>query len=185
MLPSLLPCYSLYYLGRQLLNESFLVYMLFPFHSSLPRFPHRVYNSCPIFYASPPSPILFPFPPSSPFQVLLLLSFPSPLPSPFPSCARQQVSTLVPVPVPTPSPLLSPFPACVRSFASTTRSCSRSVPIPITVCVPVPTLAPVPVSDPPPGPVRSFPSLGPDDPLGIIRVCRRRALRMELWGVRK
>ena len=38
VLPSLLPCYSLDFLGRQLLNQNFLVYVCFSFPPSLPRF---------------------------------------------------------------------------------------------------------------------------------------------------
>ena len=45
------------YLGRQLLKQNFLIYTRF-FYSrpSLPRFPHRVYTSCGVSYASSPLP---------------------------------------------------------------------------------------------------------------------------------
>ena len=107
MLPQLLPCFSLDYLGWQLVDQPFLFYIVSSFHPSLARFPRGVYNACAVscgFFASlPPSPILSSFPlpfplSSSPFpSPLLLLSFPSPLPTPFPSCVRLRVSTPVPV----------------------------------------------------------------------------------------
>ena len=61
-LPSLLPRYSVDYLGRQLLNQP-LVCTLFFFRPSLPRFPHRVYNKLlwgflRFFASPPPSPVL-------------------------------------------------------------------------------------------------------------------------------
>ena len=54
MLPYMLLCYSLDYLGRQLLNKPLLVYAFFSFHPSLSRFPHRVYNSHAVCCASTP-----------------------------------------------------------------------------------------------------------------------------------
>ena len=54
MLPPLLPCFSLDYLGWQLLDQPFLFYVFFSFHPSLPRFPHDVYNSCAGSCASSP-----------------------------------------------------------------------------------------------------------------------------------
>ena len=50
----LLPIYSLDYLGWQLLNQPFLVYVFPSFHSSLLRFPNGVYNSCAVSCASSP-----------------------------------------------------------------------------------------------------------------------------------
>ena len=44
MLPPLLSCYSLDYLGWQLLNQPFLFYICFSFHPCLLHFPHGVYN---------------------------------------------------------------------------------------------------------------------------------------------
>ena len=115
MLPSLLPCCSLYYLGWQLLNQPFLFYIFFYFHLYLPRFPHGVYSyfavpcafsplfrpprsysrsrrfsprSHPVFvYGSPaPSPSP-PRPRSRPrSRPTLLRSFPPPFP--FPLCPR-------------------------------------------------------------------------------------------------
>ena len=115
----LLPFYCLDYLGRQLLNQSFLVYVFISFHPNLPRFLHRVNNPCSV--SCPSSPLLRPprprprsrprCYPRSPSP--LLLWFPSPLPSTFPSLVRPRVSTPVPVPVPAPSPLPFPLPSCV------------------------------------------------------------------------
>ena len=54
VLPVLLPCYFLDYLGWQLLNQPFLVYVFSSFSPSLPRFSHSVYNSCAVSCASSP-----------------------------------------------------------------------------------------------------------------------------------
>ena len=52
--PPLLPCYSLDYRGWQLLDQPFLVYVFSSFHPNLFRFPHGVYSSCAVSYASSP-----------------------------------------------------------------------------------------------------------------------------------
>ena len=94
VLPPLLPCCSLDYLGWQLLNQ--------PFFSTFFLFP----------------PVCLPFPlSSSPFPYPLLSPLPSPLPSPFASYVRLRVPN--PVLVPAPSPLPFPFPSCAPSFTST------------------------------------------------------------------
>ena len=46
VIPPLLPCLSVDYLGWQLLDQPFLFNVFFSFHPSLPRFPHGVYNLC-------------------------------------------------------------------------------------------------------------------------------------------
>ena len=98
MLPPLLPCCSLDYLGWHLLNQPFLFYIFFLFPPVSPPFPaRRLQLFCGFlrFFASRlPSPILssFPFPlSSSPFPSPLLSSLPSPFPSPFPSGVRLRV----------------------------------------------------------------------------------------------
>ena len=85
MLPPLLPCYSLDYLGWQLLDKPFLFYcvqfFLLP-HKSPPFPTCRLQQFCGFlrFFASlPPSPILSSFP--FPFPFPLLSSLPSPFPS--------------------------------------------------------------------------------------------------------
>ena len=159
MLPPLLPCYSLDYLGRQLLNQPFIFYIFFAFHPSLPRFPHGVYNyfavSCafsPLFHpprSYPPSCSRYPRPRShlrycprfrprfrSRSHPVFVYGSPppSPFPSPFPSCAPSFTSTPVPV---------------LRSFVHIhPRSRSRSVPIPMTVHVPVTVSVPAPDTKP-------------------------------------
>ena len=50
----LLPCYSLDYLGWQLLDQPYLLYVITSFHPSLSRFPLGVYNSCAASCASSP-----------------------------------------------------------------------------------------------------------------------------------
>ena len=201
MLSFLLARYSLFYMGRELLNQHFLV-CVFCLSVRSPLFLTSCLQflcGCFHFFAFPmPSPIpsaflsLSPFP----FPSLLLLSTPSPLPSPFPSCARQWVSTPVPTPVLAPLPLPSPFPSCVPSSAPTPLTPPAPSPypsrsVPITVYVPEPAPDPVhasdpaPYSDPAPDPARSFPPLGPGYPLGTMRVCRHQALRTELSDARK
>ena len=63
MLPTLLPCYSLDYLGWQLLDQPFFFYIFSSFHPSLPRFPHGVNN---YFAVTCASSALFRPPPSYP-----------------------------------------------------------------------------------------------------------------------
>ena len=109
VLPSLLPCYSTDYLGWQLLDQPFLLYVFSSFSPKSPPFPTwRLQLLCGflrVFASSPPSPILssFPFPSSSPSPL------PLPFLSPFPSCAPSFVSPF-PVPVSAPSPSPTPFP---------------------------------------------------------------------------
>ena len=52
LIPSLLSLYFLDYLGCLLLNQHFLVYVIFSVRPSIPRFPHRVYNSFGVCSAS-------------------------------------------------------------------------------------------------------------------------------------
>ena len=138
---------------------SFLHFFLFS--SKSPPFPaRRLQLFCGFlrFFASyPPFPILSSFPLSSfPFPSLLLSSLPSSFP--FPSGVRLRVST------PRPRPRLVPAPV-LRSFVHLhPRSCSRSVPVPMTVHVPVTVSVPAPDSNPTSDPVRSFLSLGPGYP---------------------
>ena len=182
VLPPLLPCDFLDYLGRQLLNQLFLVFVFLSFRPSLPRFPHRVYIFL-LFLAllclsfAVPDPILVPvILVPVPISATALVSVP--VPSPVPSCVRPRVSILVPVPVAAPSPLPSPFHlAFLRSPPPTFLSPLRPRPVPDPV--------PAPDSDLALGPVCSFPSLGPGCFLGTMRVYRHRALRTELSGARK
>ena len=113
----LLPCYSLVYLGRQLLNQHcLLVHVFFSSHRSLPRFPRRVYNSCTLFCASSPS------------SATALVFVPAPVPVPI-LCSTAGLhprSRFRPIPV-----------SSLRSFARL-DSRSRSPSVPITVHVPVP-----------------------------------------------
>ena len=89
MLLPLLPCYSLDYLGWQLLDQPFLFYIFSSFHPSLPCFPHGVYCGFLRFLASlPPSPILL-----SSFLLPVILV-------PVPISATVLASVPVPVPVP-------------------------------------------------------------------------------------
>ena len=83
---------SLDYLGWQLLDQPFIFYVFSSFHSSLPRFPHDVYNSYAVSCASSP---LFRPPRSYPRS----RSRPRPRPR-FRSC---------PVPAPVPVPILRSF----------------------------------------------------------------------------
>ena len=108
VIPPLLPCFSLHYLGWQLLDQPFLfnVFLIFPPKS--PPFPTwRLQLMCiflQLFASLPPSPIPpsfpfpFPLPSSFPFPCQLLLSFPYPPPSPLSS----PFLPLTPIPPPTP-----------------------------------------------------------------------------------
>ena len=139
MFPSLLPCHSIDYRGRQLLNGPFLVYVFFLFSPNSSLFPTSRLPLLRVFLrfltSFPPSLFPSPFPSSSQFPSSLLLSFPSPPLSSFHSCVSPWVSTPspVPVPVPAPSPLPSPSISCVRcsppplfSFLLRPRSHHRS-----------------------------------------------------------
>ena len=88
VLPPLLPCYSLDYLGWQLLNQPFLFYFFFSFRPCLPRFPHGVYNYFAVSCALSP---LFRHP--DPTLVPLIVV-------PVPISATVLASVPVPVPVP-------------------------------------------------------------------------------------
>ena len=124
MLPSLLACYSLDYLVRQLLLNCLSCLRLSLFPPSLARFPTTLVRFLAFLHISFVLPMPSSFP--SPFP------FPSPLPFPSSSFVRPPVWTLVPVPIfctstglhprsrPVPGP--SPFPFCVRLLASTPRS---------------------------------------------------------------
>ena len=135
MFPSLLPCHSIDYRGRKLLNGPFLVYVFFLFSPKSALFPTSRLPLLRVFLrsltSSPPSPFPSPFPSSSQFPYSLLLSFPSPPLSSFHSCVSPWVST--PSPVPAPSPLPFPSISCVRcsplplfSFLLRPRSHHRS-----------------------------------------------------------
>ena len=151
VLPSPLPCYSLDYLGRQLLNEPFLstLFSLSTQVSPVPTSCQQLLCAFLRFFAFPPP---SPIPSSFPFSYPLLLSLASPLPSPFPSCVRPRVSTPFPFPflfprrprssprfhilafVRSPSPSFS-LPLCPRPhnplrsrFRPRPRSCVRSRP---------------------------------------------------------
>ena len=197
MLPPLLPCYSLKHLGRQLLNQPFLVYI---FSLSTRFFPvSHIASTTLVWFLSLiclssalPDPIFVPVP----FPSSLLLLFPSSLPSPFPSpslfSARLRVSTPpVFVPFPAPSPLPSPFPSCVPSFPFTPVLVPAPSPSPTLSPSPSPFTSPSPSPFPPPTPIptrpriRSFPFFGHAYPLGAIRVYRHRSLRNDLSGARK
>ena len=89
MLFPLLPCYSLDYLGWQLLDQPFLFHIFPSFHPSLPRFPHGVYNCFDVYTllrlsSALPDPILVPVP------VFLV---------PVPISVTVRASVSVPVPV--------------------------------------------------------------------------------------
>ena len=170
MLLPLLPCYSLDYLGWQLLDQPFLFYIFSSFLSSLPRSPHGVYNYYAASFAFSP---LFRSPRSYPRS-----RYPRPRSHLryCPSFGPHSRPRFHPVFVyGSPPPSLSPFPPChrsrlpiLRSFVHLhpcPRSRSRSVPVPMTVHVPVPTPDPVAVSVPASDPVRSFLSLEPGFPL--------------------
>ena len=162
--------HSLDYLGRQLLNRSFLVYVSFSLRRSFLRFPHRVYNSCAVSCTSSP----FLRPPRSRPQ-----SRPRPVP----------VSATALVSIPAPAPV---FILC--SFTGLhSRSRSRPVPAPPSVFIlrsfyclhPIPVSVPVPGFDPTPNSVCSFPCLGPDYSLGTKHWFGHWALRTDLSGARK
>ena len=169
MLTPLLPCCSLDYLGWQLLNQPFLFYIFFSFHQCLARFPHGVYNyfavSCafsPLFRPPRSYPrsrsrfILVPVP----ISATVLASVPVPVPVPI------RCSSTGPHPRPRSRPVPAPVPVPVLRFFVHLhpRSCSRSVPVPMTVRVPVTVSVPTPDSNPAPDPVRSFLSFGPGYP---------------------
>ena len=166
MLPPLLPCCSLDYLGWQLLNQPFLFYIFFIFPPVSPPFPARrlqLFCGFLCFFAFLlPSPILSSFPLSS-------------SPFPFPSGVRLRVPTPVSVSVLAPAPVL-------RSFV---HLHPRSRSVPMTVHVPVLVSVPTPDSNPAPDSFRSFLSHGLGYPPGTMRLYRRRALRMGLSGARK
>ena len=141
--PPLLACYSLHYLGWQLLDQPFLFY-IFLRPTQVSPVSHMASTTLVRFLAllrlssALPNPILVPapFPSSYPFPSPLRLTCPSPLPSPFPLCVRPRVSIPVSVPVPAPSPLPSSFSSYAPSFTSTPA--------------PVPVLASSPSPFPPP-----------------------------------
>ena len=129
VLPPLLPCYFLDYLGWQLLDQPFLFYIFSSFHPSLSHFPHGVYNYFAVFCDSSPlfrslrsclrsrphyprsrshlryCPCFRPRSRPRSHPVFIYESPPSfPIPSLFPPCAPSFISTPVPVPAPAPSP---------------------------------------------------------------------------------
>ena len=141
MLPFLPLCYSLKYLGRQLLNQHLLIYWIFSLHPSPPRFPHRVYKSCAAAFTSP---LLLRPPLSRPrffarprfrFRLCYYSRFPRC------SCPRLHPMLVHGSPVPVSVPILRSF---VRLHS---RSLSRSVPVPITIDIHAPGSVPAPASD--------------------------------------
>ena len=191
MLPPLFPCYTLDYLGWQLLVQLFHFYNFPSFHPSLPYFPHGVYNyfavSCASCLSSTlPDPILVPVPVilvPFPISATVLASVPVPVPVPI-RCLSTGLDHLPhprprPVPVPAlPNPILHSF---VHLHP---RSRSYSVPVLMTVHVPVPTPDPVTVSVPAPD---SNPALlVPRTPLPprYDALVLTPALRTELSGAR-
>ena len=167
-LPPLLPCYSIDHLGWKLLNQSFLVYVLFSFYPSLFRFPHGVYNSCafscasrlrsrlrsrPRFHSHSRSHLRYcsRFRPRSHPAFILWSPSPSPFPSPFPSalrppfpsvCVSSFSSTLVLVPAPSPSPSTStslfPPPTLIPPSIPFASSCPSGLFTPSVRCGSVP-----------------------------------------------
>ena len=180
VLSSLLPCYSLDYLGWQLLNQPFFVYVFLLTPKSSPFVTSRLQllSGFLRFFASPPpSPIPSSIPSSTPSRHCSRLRYysrfrPRPVPVPIlcSSTGLHPCSRSRPIPISV---------SILRSFDGLhPRSRSYSVLVPITVDVPVPTSDPVPVSvpapnsDPAPDPVPSFPSLGLGYPLGMcVYVC--------------
>ena len=169
MLPPLLPCCSLDYLGWQLLNQPFLFY-LFSLSNRVSLVSRTASTTILRFLAlfrlssALPDPVLVPVP------VIVVL---------VPISATVLASVPVPVPVPIRCSSTGPHPR------PRPRSRSRSVPVPMTVHVPVTVSVPTPDSNPAPEPVRSFLPLVPGYPSGTMRLYRRRALRMGLSGARK
>ena len=191
MLPSLLPSYSLDYLGRQLLNQTF-IYVSLSFRPNLPRFTQRVYNSsgvsCTLRRLSSTLPDPVPRLPSlvSDLQhdatvslgrrvlrlrllVIRSRSPPSRIFRPtFITTSRVPGLSLPPTVVSILVLVLSPVPAPVPA------------PIPTVVLIPIlvfsPVLAPVSV----PVTVSFLPSLVPCFPLGTISTSWRRVLRVKL-----
>ena len=171
VIPPLFPCFSLDYLGWQLLDQPFLFNVFFLFPPKSPPFPTwRLQLMCiflQLFASLPPSPISpsfpfpFPFPSSFPFPCQILLSFPSPLPSPFPPYVRPRASTSVPVPVPAPSPLPSSFPFTLLR--------SPPPPFPFPPTTPFPYLFPPPTLIPPLPPTPLAPSRPSDSVTPSVR----------------
>ena len=118
LLKSWVPCaaplasfLSLDYLGWQLPNQPFLVYIFSSFYPSLPCFPHSVYNSC--AYSRAFSPLLRPL-----HSVLVPVPVPILVPVPISATALFSVPALVPLPILFLSTGLyppSPFPSPSRS----------------------------------------------------------------------
>ena len=177
MLPPLLPCCSLDYLDRQLLNQLFFVCVFFSFRPSLPRFPHGVYNSCAVSCAS--SPLLRPLQsrPRSRSR-----SHPCPR-SHLRYCSRfrpRYRPRSHPVFVhgsPPPSPFPFPFPPrrrsrlcfhCVPPFASThvIVPAPSPSPSPFTSSFPPPT--PFPSPFPPPTPIQPPSSFVPSGRSNVV-----------------
>ena len=143
------PCYSLKYLGRQLLNQHLLIYWFFSLHPSPPRFPHRVYNSCVVAFTSP---LLLRPPLSRPrFFARPRFRFRLRYYSRFPrcSCPRFHPMLVHGSPVPVSVPILRSF---VRLHS---RPLSRYVPFP------APSPSPLQLTSTPPAP---FPAPFPPPP---------------------
>ena len=144
VLPSLLPCHSIDYLGRQLLNEPFLVYVFSLFQPKSASFPtSRLQLLCGFLRfltSSPPSPLSSSFPSRSPPHLSSHLNYCSRFRPR--SCPRSILVLVHGVSIPVPalvsarSPLPSPSISYLRSFATTP------------VLVPAPSPAPSPSTSP-------------------------------------
>ena len=164
--PPLLLCYSLDYLGWQLLNQPFL-FSFFSLSAQVPvsrmasttflRFLElfRLSLALPDPIVVPVPVIFFPVPTSA----TVLASVPVPVPVPI-WCSSTVLylrprSGSRPIPAPVPVPVL-------RSFVHLHhRSRSHFVTVPMTFYVPITVSVPAPDSGPTPDPVSSFLSLGP------------------------
>ena len=124
VLPSLLPCYSLDFLGWRPLNQCFLLYFIF-LSSSLTRFPHHLHSFSGLCCAR--SPLLHqhhPVPAPAPVPVPILRSFahlhlrsPS-ISVPVPINVHVPIPAAGSVPVSVSAPDFDPPPAPVRSSLS-------------------------------------------------------------------
>ena len=110
MLPPLLPCHTLDYLGWQLLDQPFIFYIFSSFHPSLPRFPHGVYNYFAVSCASSPR---FRPPRSYPVPAILV---PASVLVPVPVLIRCSSTGLHPRPHPRSRPVPAPVPVPILRF---------------------------------------------------------------------
>ena len=174
--------YSLDYLGRQLLNQPFFVYV-FSLSTRISPVSHiastTLVRSLPLFCLSFGLTGPFSFPP--PFSSPLLLTVPSLPPSPFPSCVCRRDFPPFPVPVPASSPLPSLFPSCVPSFAPAAVHASSPSPSPSPSTSPFPP--PPPTSSPLPPPTLILPPIGLPFPFPWTRLPPRHDVRAQTPGL--